>query len=103
LIVRYEDLLADTTKGLRSIYSWLGLAPPQDLFERVEKRAFSAAANTAKGPGKFQRAATPGLWRENLTSGEQHLCEKIMGSMLRTMGYELSTPPTNDRREARFE
>jgi Sulfotransferase family len=88
LLVRYEDLLADTPKELRSIYSWLGLTVPGDLQQRVDERAFSALPDTARGPGKFQRAATPGLWRENLAPDEQALCEKVMGPTLRTMGYE---------------
>ena len=89
LLLRYEDLLADTQKELRSIYSWLGLAPPGDLPERVEGRAFGSTPDAERGPGKFARAATPGLWRNNLNQDEQDCCERIMGPMLKTLGYEV--------------
>jgi hypothetical protein len=101
LLVRYEDLLADTTKELRSIYSWLRLTPPEDLQERVDARAFSTLPETERGPGKFHRAATPGLWRENLTADEQDQCEKVMGPMLSTMGYEVGSEPSGRTSQAR--
>jgi hypothetical protein len=101
LLVRYEDLLADTPKELLSIYSWLRLTPPGDLGARVEARAFSTLPDTARGPGKVHRAATPGLWRENLTPDEQDRCEKVMGPMLRTMGYQSVPEPRGRRPQAR--
>jgi hypothetical protein len=93
LLVRYEELLADTTGTMLSIYSWLGLDPPDDLLARVEGHSFSALPDSAKGSGKFQRAAPPGLWRQNLSSEEQGLCEEVMAPTLRTMGYEISPGP----------
>jgi hypothetical protein len=101
LMVRYEDLLADTLKELRSIYSWLGLPPAADLQERVDAHAFKAIPDTAKGSGKFQRAATPGLWREHLTQEEQDLSEEIMGPMLRRMGYQVDSEPSGPPPQAR--
>jgi hypothetical protein len=89
LMVRYEDLLADTRKVLGLIYSWLGISPPDDLEERLAARAFSALPDAAKGPGKFNRAASPGLWRENLSSEEQAMCQEIMGEMLTTLDYDI--------------
>lgn len=93
LLVRYEDLLADTPNELRAIYSWLGLPPPRDLETRVDELDFNSLPDSTKGPGKFQRAATPGLWREHLNLDEQASCEQIMGSLLETFGYELGPEP----------
>lgn len=88
LLVRYEDLLADTPRELGSVYSWLGLAPPEDLPARVDARSFDAIPSSAKGSGKFHRAATPGMWRDNLSAQEQQLCQRVMGSTLASLGYE---------------
>jgi hypothetical protein len=88
LLVRYEELLSDTAKALRSIYSWLDLDPPDDVLERVHASSFDVVPTSAKGSGKFHRAATPGLWRRNLSEEEQVCCMKIMGPTLRKMGYE---------------
>ena len=87
LLIRYEDLLADAPRQLRSIYSWLGLAPPEDLLARVDARSFDALPTSAKGSGKFHRAATPGMWRDNLSAEEQQVCQKVMGPTLAAMGY----------------
>lgn len=103
LLVRYEDLLADTPKELRSIYSWLSLPPPADLQERVEARAFTALPDEARGPGKFSRAATAGLWRENLDPDEQDLCEKVMGPMLTRLGYQVGPGVSGPRPKPRPE
>jgi hypothetical protein len=88
LLVRYEELLSDTAKALQNIYSWLDLDPPEDLLERVHASSFDAVPALAKGSGRFHRAATPGLWRQNLSEEEQDCCMKIMGPTLKKMGYE---------------
>jgi LPS sulfotransferase NodH len=87
-LVRYEDLLADTVGELTKIYRWLDLEEPPDLADRVAAKAFAAMPATNRGPGKFYRAATPGLWREHLTPQEQQVCAGIMGRTLETYGYD---------------
>lgn len=88
LMVRYEELLSDTATTLQSIYSWLDLDPPEELLERVQASSFDAVPASAKGSGRFHRAATPGLWCQNLSEEEQDCCTKIMGPTLAKMGYE---------------
>lgn len=97
LLVRYEDLLSDTKDQLLSIYSWLQLEPPPNLEERVQGLSFSAVPESDRGSGRFQRAATPGLWRENLSPEEQDLCMEIMGPVLVSTGYERSFEPHRAR------
>ena len=41
-----------------------------------------------RGSGRFVRAASPGLWRQNLRPAEQEALEAIMGGTLRLVGYE---------------
>lgn len=74
LLVRYEDLLADTETELARLNRWLGLDVSPDALRRiVSDRAFEAVPAADRGPGRFHRAAAPGLWRENMTGAEQEL------------------------------
>jgi hypothetical protein len=89
LLVRYEELLADTPGQLRRIFDWLELdTSDAELREVVGRHAFESAPDSRRGPGKDMRAATPGLWRENLTEEEQRTMHEIMGEKLTELGYE---------------
>jgi hypothetical protein len=90
LLVRYEEILSDTPKQLRRIFDWLDLELKDETLETIVARhAFGSAPKDRRGPGKPMRAATPGLWRENLTSDEQRTMHEIMGSKLAELGYEI--------------
>jgi hypothetical protein len=90
LLVRYEEILADTSGQLRRIFDWLGLGVSEkDLEAIVERHAFASAPKDRRGPGRPMRAATPGLWRENLTEDEQRTMHEIMGPKLAELGYDV--------------
>lgn len=90
LLIRYEELLANTAGMLRRIHGWLGIdVPPSDVEATVAHHAFDSAPRDRRGPGKDMRSATPGLWRENLTAEEQDAMHRIMGETLTALGYEL--------------
>ena len=90
LLVRYEEILADTPGQLRRIFDWLGLEiTDKELEETVKRHAFESAPRDRRGPGKPMRAATPGLWRENLTEDEQRTMHEIMGAKLAELGYDV--------------
>lgn len=88
MIVRYEDLLADTPGHMARLLEWMGLSVPADLDERVERRAFGRIPKSRSGPGQFARAATPGLWKQNWTADEKRLCAGILDETLVRYGYE---------------
>jgi hypothetical protein len=89
LLVRYEGILADTPAQLRRIFDWLALdVSEKKLAAIVDRHAFESAPRDRRGPGKPMRAATPGLWRENLTEDEQRTMHEIMGSKLAELGYD---------------
>jgi hypothetical protein len=89
LLVRYEELLSDTPAQLRLIFDWLDLHVSEGDVEAVAARySFEAVPKNRRGPGKDVRAATPGLWRQNLTPEEQQAMDEIMGDKLRELGYE---------------
>jgi hypothetical protein len=90
LLVRYEDLLADTPSQLRRIFDWLvpGVSDEQ-VREIAARHDFESVPAERRGPGKDMRAARPGLWRENLTEDEQRMMQEIMGPKLAELGYDL--------------
>ncbi len=87
LLLRYEDLLADPNAGIRSCLGWLGLEVPDSIDEHVERLSFGQLSAEVKGPGRFARAATPGLWRQNLDPREQDIVNGIARPMLLELGY----------------
>jgi hypothetical protein len=89
LLVRYEEILTDTPGQLGRIFDWLGIdVTDQELAAISERHAFASAPRDRRGPGKPMRAATPGLWRDNLTEDEQRTMHEIMGAKLKELGYE---------------
>jgi hypothetical protein len=89
LLIRYEELLSNTPAELRRIFEWLELEVGEADIQAIAARyAFGAVPKRRRGPGKAVRAATPGLWRQNLTPEEQQAMHEIMGDKLRELGYE---------------
>jgi hypothetical protein len=87
-VIRYEEMRTDTLSTLQSLYGWLGVKEPADLPEIVARRSFEALPVESTGSGQFARAATPGLWRDNLTPAEQRVANGVMGETLAALGYE---------------
>lgn len=86
--LRYEDLLADPARELGPLFGWLGLERDRDWLEgMVAERSFSRIPDRARGEQTRNRAARPGLWRENLSSTEQGIATEIMGPRLERYGY----------------
>jgi hypothetical protein len=89
-MVRYEELLASPAEGLASLSEWLGLDRDRERIEAaVEANRFEALPDARTGPSRPHRAATPGLWRESLSTQEQGTLEEIMGEKLVELGYEV--------------
>ena len=72
--------------------------PPRRLARPEPERApdprrrtgnrFGSLRNRLRGRRKGVRAASPGLWRENLSASEQRAIAEIIGPKLRELGYE---------------
>ncbi len=85
-MVRYEALLADTVDELGSLCRWIGLERDRPALEAaICANAFGA--NEPTGPNEFARAASPGLWRQNLSEEEQRVAEEVIGDRLADLGY----------------
>jgi Sulfotransferase domain len=84
VMVRYEDLRADTLRTMRGIYSTLEIPTDEEELARVvKKHAWENISEEKKGRGKFHRKANPGGWREDLTSHQARSVEKITAPLLR--------------------
>lgn len=89
ILLRYEDMLAAPAINLRRVFDWLGLQISESELEAlVADQSFERLPAEHRGPGKIFRAATPGLWRENLSDEEQAVVDRVIGSKLRDLGYD---------------
>ncbi|MBA3425763.1 MAG: sulfotransferase domain-containing protein [Rubrobacter sp.] len=78
VLVKYEELRADTLGTMKRMYSGLGISVEEDEVARaVEKHSWENIPEEKKGPDKFYRKATPGGWREDLTPEQVRVIERI--------------------------
>lgn len=90
MVVRYEDLRDDTLEQILPIYRWADLDRDAAWAERiVDRRSFERLPKEAVGPKVRNRSATPGKWRENLSSEEQAVVNEICAPLLERFGYEV--------------
>jgi Sulfotransferase family len=88
--LRYEDLRASPLDTLRPLVDWLGLSRSTgELRAAISENEFEAIPSAQKGRGTQWRAATPGLWRQNMNAEERGAMEEIMGPKLGELGYEV--------------
>lgn len=84
VLVRYEDLRADTLGTMKRIYSTLDIPMNEnELVEVVEKHSWENIPEDEKGAGKFNRKATPGSWREDLTPEQAEIVEQTTAPILK--------------------
>ncbi len=83
VLVRYEDLRADTLGTMKRIYSTLEVpVDEEDLVRVVETRSWEKIPEAEKGPGTLRRKATPGGWREDLTPEQVEAIERETAPIL---------------------
>ena len=84
VLVRYEDLRANTLEMLKRICSALEIpVGEEELSQAVEKHSWENIPEKEKGKGKFFRKATPGGWKEDLTPDQAKIVESIMAPILK--------------------
>jgi len=84
VLVKYEELRADTFGTMRRMYSELGMPVDEaGLRQVVEKHSWENIPEEKKGEGKFYRKATPGGWREDLTPKQVEMVERITAPLLK--------------------
>jgi Sulfotransferase domain len=83
VMVRYEELRADTLGTMKRLYSTLGIPVNENQLARaVEKHSWENIPDEKKGEGKFYRKATPGSWKEDLTPEQIKIVENVTAPLL---------------------
>ena len=89
MVVRYEDLVADPERELRSTSAFLGIEYSRQMVEYHAGRVRSDPRKSAKANWL---PPTPGLrdWRSQMSSEDVAVFEQIAGAQLAAYGYEPS-------------
>jgi hypothetical protein len=83
VMVRYEDLRADTLETMKRIYTALEIPVEEaELARSVEKNSWENIPEQEKGEGRFHRKAKPGGWKEDLTARQVEIVEEITAPLL---------------------
>ena len=107
LLLRYEEMLANTKQEGAKIASFIGVdASPEriaravelssaDRMRKLEKQQAGQWKETKKTrqDKPFVRKAASGGWKSTLPERSVALLEKTWGEVMRSVGYELSTKP----------
>lgn len=94
VLLRYEDLRADPVAALKRCYSGLALSVDDDeILAAVDKHSWENIPADQKGPGKFNRRASPGGWRDDLTTEQVGVVERITARTLEEFYGDAVAPP----------
>jgi hypothetical protein len=121
LVVRYEDLRANTEPGLTEMLEFLGIAADRDLIRRAiennslramrekEEKAKNSGVTLGKGTllrkhrvdkedARFVRSGSVGGWREKLSDAQIEMVARYAGEALLRAGYPagVGIPTEND-------
>lgn len=116
LLLRYEDMLAETVERLARIASFLHIQATTeqlkqavdrssaDEMRKLERSSPGAASVTRIGRADipFVRAACAGGWKNSLPKSSVAEMEAMLGPLMQWLGYELLIPTTFDGPRASF-
>lgn len=88
ILIRYEDLRADTGHWLTRVCETAGIDPAR-VPEVVHNHRFERVPEESRGPRREIRQARPGGWHENLSPAEQQALHEELGEALAEFGYEI--------------
>jgi hypothetical protein len=107
LVLRYEDMIANTERELARVAAFFGIEPaPERLASAVELSSASRMRALEKTQGKdwvstknkrsdipFVRTAISGGWKTNLPQNSAAEIEEAWGALMRSLHYEMTTLP----------
>ncbi len=113
LLLRYEDMLADTLEELGKIVAFVGLSrTPEQIAQAVERSSAkrmrkleesqTEKCELTKGSRtdlRFVRAASSGGWRSELPLVQANRIEAAWAPLMRHLGYELTSPGSSLERD----
>jgi len=90
ILIKYEELRKNTFSELKKIYQFLNMKIDESVIrEIVNQYDFSNIPNSEKGPGKFNRLAIPGEWKNKFSKDEIDFMNSLFGHVLQKTGYEI--------------
>ena len=112
LLLRYEDMVADTARELTKVVAFLNLSvSPEQIAQAVERSSADRMRKLeqtqtdlqglTRGSRKdlsFVRAAGSGGWRSDLPASMVEKIEAAWGPLMRHLGYELSSQSSLEKR-----
>ena len=116
LLLRYEDMIADTGRELAKVAAFLGLLADAQLLsnavrrssaerirelEKIQARKWSSTRNTRQDI-PFVRTAKAGNWQSGLPAEAIALLENAWGPLMRWLGYETTHDPNTETADARL-
>jgi len=87
LMLRYEEMREQPQRSLEEVCALTGL-DPAGVADIAFHHRFERLPATSRGPLREARTASPGSWRENLSSPEQAAMHEALGEALSLAGYE---------------
>jgi len=117
LLLRYEDMVADTPTELAKVAGFLGIAPDASRIahaveqssasrmrelEAAQTRLWSSTKETRKDL-PFVRSAKAGGWRSELPAASVAELERAWGPLMKWLGYELTTTAVQEQRLAELQ
>jgi hypothetical protein len=105
LVVRYEDLLADTATELARVLDHFGVASSRERIDRaVEQASIEAVHNSFRSRARHRgRSFSGGLgggsgrWRERFSEPERRRFLDTSGAAMSLLGYTAERPATEDQ------
>jgi estrone sulfotransferase len=96
LVLRYEDLTADTAEGLARVAELVGLPTSASRIARAVRRADIGtlqAAETSAGPGSLNLISTPHpRWPAGVSAADASWFMESAGPVLQRLGYDVGQP-----------
>jgi hypothetical protein len=87
LEVRYEELMADTTGGLKAVMAFCGLTVDDDRLRTIADEHAIERNMVSRGDPALQRRGDVPAWAGGLTLQERYLMDRYVGGLLADLGY----------------
>ncbi len=88
LVVRYEDLVTNSSCTLKRIFEYLGVANDNGTIDSIASEHKRVSPNLDFHRTTADEAASVGRWKRDLAPKLQALCAEVLGDLLAEAGYD---------------
>lgn len=86
MVVRYEDLKADTSRELQKVFKYLGVTTSKTLINNIVEKSKKASGKTMSNESFF-RSGQVGEWSSYFTVDDKKQFKQYAGETLMKLGY----------------